>query len=123
MSKSEDLFARARRVSPGGVHSPVRAFKGVGGTPRFMTGGNGALIRDVDGRELIDFCMAFGPLILGHGNRAVGDAAVDAIELLARDGLTQRVPAHLESWTALCRAGASMIISYGAREARQWLSA
>jgi glutamate-1-semialdehyde 2,1-aminomutase len=80
MSKSEDLFARSKRVSPGGVHSPVRAFKGVGGTPRFMTGGNGAMIRDVDGRELIDFCMAFGPLILGHGNRAVGDAAVAAID-------------------------------------------
>jgi glutamate-1-semialdehyde 2,1-aminomutase len=80
MSKSEDLFERAKRVSPGGVHSPVRAFKGVGGTPRFMSGGNGAMLRDVDGRELIDFCMAFGPLILGHGNRRVGDAAVAAID-------------------------------------------
>jgi glutamate-1-semialdehyde 2,1-aminomutase len=80
MSKSEDLFERAKRVSPGGVHSPVRAFKGVGGTPRFMTGGSGAMLRDVDGRELIDFCMAFGPLILGHGNRRVGDAAVAAID-------------------------------------------
>jgi glutamate-1-semialdehyde 2,1-aminomutase len=79
MSSSEELFARARRVSPGGVHSPVRAFKGVGGTPRFMSGGSGALIRDVDGRELIDFCMAFGPLILGHGNEAVGKAAIAAI--------------------------------------------
>ncbi len=80
MSKSEALFERARKVSPGGVHSPVRAFKGVGGTPRFMTGGSGAMIRDVDGRELIDFCMAFGPLILGHGNQAVRDAAVAAID-------------------------------------------
>lgn len=79
MSTSDSLFARAKLVSPGGVHSPVRAFKGVGGTPRFMTGGAGALIRDVDGRELIDFCMAFGPLILGHGNAAVRDAAVAAI--------------------------------------------
>lgn len=80
VSKSEALFERARKVSPGGVHSPVRAFKGVGGTPRFMTGGSGAMIRDVDGRELIDFCMAFGPLILGHGNQAVRDAAVAAID-------------------------------------------
>jgi glutamate-1-semialdehyde 2,1-aminomutase len=80
MSTSDSLFERARKVSPGGVHSPVRAFKGVGGTPRFMTGGAGALIRDVDGRELVDFCMAFGPLILGHGNRAVRDAAVAAID-------------------------------------------
>jgi glutamate-1-semialdehyde 2,1-aminomutase len=80
MSISDSLFSRSKLVSPGGVHSPVRAFKGVGGTPRFMTGGQGALIRDVDGRELIDFCMAFGPLILGHGNKAVRDAAVNAID-------------------------------------------
>jgi glutamate-1-semialdehyde 2,1-aminomutase len=80
MSTSDDLFARSKRVSPGGVHSPVRAFKGVGGTPRFMTGGNGAFIRDVDGRDILDFCMAFGPLILGHGNQAVRDAAVAAID-------------------------------------------
>jgi glutamate-1-semialdehyde 2,1-aminomutase len=77
---SDSLFARSKQVSPGGVHSPVRAFKGVGGTPRFMTGGNGAYICDVDGRELIDFCMAFGPLILGHGNGTVRDAAVGAID-------------------------------------------
>jgi glutamate-1-semialdehyde 2,1-aminomutase len=80
MSISDSLFTRSKLVSPGGVHSPVRAFKGVGGTPRFMTGGIGAHIRDVDGRELIDFCMAFGPLILGHGNKAVRDAAVNAID-------------------------------------------
>jgi glutamate-1-semialdehyde 2,1-aminomutase len=80
MNTSDELFARAKRVSPGGVHSPVRAFKGVGGTPRFMTGGDGAFLRDVDGREILDFCMAFGPLILGHGNRAVRDAAVAAID-------------------------------------------
>ncbi len=80
MSSSDSLFERAKKVSPGGVHSPVRAFKGVGGTPRFMTGGAGAMIRDVDGRELVDFCMAFGPLILGHGNQAVRDAAVAAID-------------------------------------------
>jgi glutamate-1-semialdehyde 2,1-aminomutase len=79
MGGSDSLFTRAKRVSPGGVHSPVRAFKGVGGTPRFMTGGAGAMIRDVDGRELIDFCLAFGPLILGHGNAAVAKAAADAI--------------------------------------------
>jgi len=80
MTTSADLFERAKRVSPGGVHSPVRAFKGVGGTPRFMTGGNGAFIRDVDGREIVDYCMAFGPLILGHGNAAVREAAIGAID-------------------------------------------
>ncbi len=80
MTTSDSLFARSKKVAPGGVHSPVRAFKGVGGTPRFMTGGAGAYIRDVDGREIVDYCMAFGPLILGHGNAAVKKAAVEAIE-------------------------------------------
>jgi glutamate-1-semialdehyde 2,1-aminomutase len=78
--RSEELFARSRRVSPGGVHSPVRAFKGVGGTPRFMTGGRGAFITDVDDRQLTDYCMAFGPLILGHGNAQVRAASIAAIE-------------------------------------------
>jgi glutamate-1-semialdehyde 2,1-aminomutase len=78
-SRSEDLFERARRVSPGGVHSPVRAFRGVGGTPRFMTGGAGARLQDVDGREYLDFCMAFGPLILGHADAGVRLAAEAAL--------------------------------------------
>ncbi len=77
--RSEELFARALRVSPGGVHSPVRAFRGVGGTPRFMSGGTGALLRDVDGREYVDFCLAFGPLILGHADAAVRGAAEAAL--------------------------------------------
>jgi glutamate-1-semialdehyde 2,1-aminomutase len=77
--RSEELFARAKRVSPGGVHSPVRAFRGVGGTPRFMTGGAGACLRDVDGREYVDYCMAFGPLILGHGDAGIRDAATAAL--------------------------------------------
>ncbi len=79
MSTSSDLFDRAKLVSPGGVHSPVRAFKGVGGPPRFMTGGHGAFLTDVDGRNYVDYCMAFGPLILGHGNAPVREAAIDAI--------------------------------------------
>jgi len=79
MGRSEELYARACAVSPGGVHSPVRAFRSVGGTPRFMTGGHGATLRDVDGREYLDFCMAFGPLILGHGNPAVREAVIEAL--------------------------------------------
>ena len=104
VSRSEELFARARAVSPGGVHSPVRAFRSVGGTPRFMTGGAGALLRDVDGREYLDFCMAFGPLILGHadpGIRAVAEQALargwslgtaEPYSLELAEFITQRIP-------------------------------
>jgi len=79
VSSSEELYARALKVAPGGVHSPVRAFRSVGGTPVFMTGGHGARLRDVDGREYLDYCMAFGPLILGHGNEAVRTAVEQAL--------------------------------------------
>jgi glutamate-1-semialdehyde 2,1-aminomutase len=79
VTSSEELYARALKVSPGGVHSPVRAFRSVGGTPVFMTGGDGARLRDVEGREYLDYCMAFGPLILGHGNRAVRAAVDEAL--------------------------------------------
>jgi glutamate-1-semialdehyde 2,1-aminomutase len=80
VTRSEELYARALRVAPGGVHSPVRAFRSVGGTPIFMTGGQGARLRDVDGRDYLDFCMAFGPMILGHGNQAVRTAVIEALD-------------------------------------------
>ena len=79
MSRSEELFARARAVSPGGVHSPVRAFRGVGGTPRFMRSARGSTITDVDGNTYTDYCLAFGPLILGHAHPAVAAAAGAAL--------------------------------------------
>ncbi len=71
MTRSADLFARALAVTPGGVHSPVRAFRRVGGTPVFISAAQGSRLTDVDGRQYLDFCMAFGPLILGHANPAV----------------------------------------------------
>ena len=64
--RSRRLFQRAKRVIPGGVNSPVRAFGSVGGTPRFIEGGKGCRIRDVDGNEYIDYVGSWGPLILGH---------------------------------------------------------
>ena len=63
---SEQYFARALKVAPGGVHSPVRAFKSVGGTPVFFQSAQGALLKSVEGCEYIDFCQSFGPLLLGH---------------------------------------------------------
>jgi glutamate-1-semialdehyde 2,1-aminomutase len=79
---SEDLFRRASRVTPGGVHSPVRAFRAVGGTPFFTRRARGARLVDTGGREYLDFCMAFGPLVLGHAHPAVMQAAEAAL----RDG-------------------------------------
>ena len=75
-----DLFARARRVTPGGVHSPVRAFMQVGGEPRFMKAADRATLTDTDGRHYTDYCMAFGPLILGHRDPDVAAAAHAAID-------------------------------------------
>lgn len=81
--KSEALYARAKELMPSGVNSPVRAFKKVGGAPVYVTRGQGAVITDEDGNSFIDFCLAWGPMILGHAHPAV----VEAVERAARDGL------------------------------------
>ncbi len=75
---SEALLARARAVIPGGVNSPVRAFRAVGGTPRFMASGSGAWLTDVDGRRYVDLICSWGPMILGHRDPAVLDAVTEA---------------------------------------------
>ena len=63
---SEKLFAKAQTLFPGGVNSPVRAFKGVGGTPRFIARGRGSHLVDVDGNDYVDYVLSWGPLIVGH---------------------------------------------------------
>ena len=80
-SRSDQLFAEAQRLMPGGVNSPVRAFKGVGGSPRFIARGSGAHIVDADGRDFIDYVGSWGPLILGHAHPAVVEAVQRAVEL------------------------------------------
>ena len=80
MRSSRDYFARAGQVIPGGVHSPVRSFAAVGGSPRFIEHAQGSQFRDVEGRWYTDYCMAFGPLILGHRDPDVASAARAAIE-------------------------------------------
>ena len=80
-SRSDQLFAEAQRLMPGGVNSPVRAFKGVGGSPRFIARGSGAHIVDADGRDFIDYVGSWGPLILGHAHPAVVTAVQRAVEL------------------------------------------
>ena len=77
---SDALLDRALAVTPGGVNSPVRAFRAVGGTPRFMVSGDGAILRDADGREYVDLVGSWGPMILGHRHPAVLEAVRDAVE-------------------------------------------
>ena len=75
-----ELFNLSKKLVPGGVHSPVRSFKGLHTTPRFFERANGAYIYDVEGHEYIDFCMSFGPLILGHKNPIVHEALKKGLE-------------------------------------------
>src|SRR4026207_2165327 len=70
-SKSDQLFATAQNLIPGGVNSPVRAFRGVGGPPRFIRSARGATITDVDGNTYIDYVGSWGPMILGHADEEV----------------------------------------------------
>jgi glutamate-1-semialdehyde 2,1-aminomutase len=71
MTKSEELFEEAQQYIPGGVNSPVRAFKQVGGTPVFMKSAKGAYLFDADGNRYIDYINSWGPMILGHGHPKV----------------------------------------------------
>jgi len=80
VTRSSELFDRAKRVLPGGVNSPVRAFRAVGGTPFFVSHGHGSSIADVDGREYVDYVCSWGALILGHAHPAVLAAVVQAAE-------------------------------------------
>ncbi|MGB7923597.1 MAG: glutamate-1-semialdehyde 2,1-aminomutase [Pyrinomonadaceae bacterium] len=91
-SRSEELFERAVELIPGGVNSPVRAFRGVGGTPRFIRSARGALMTDVDGHEYIDYVGSWGPMILGHADAEVIEALREALER----GTSYGAPTELE---------------------------
>ncbi|MDU8924360.1 glutamate-1-semialdehyde 2,1-aminomutase [Pasteurellaceae bacterium LIM206] len=92
MNNSEHLFSRAQQVIPGGVNSPVRAFKGVGGTPVFIEKAKGAYIFDSDGKQYIDYVGSWGPMILGHNHPAI----LSAVLKTAENGLSFGAPTPLE---------------------------
>jgi glutamate-1-semialdehyde 2,1-aminomutase len=98
---SKQLFERAKRVIPGGVNSPVRAFNAVGGDPVYVVSGKGARMRTADGAELLDFCGSWGPLILGHARQEV----VEAISKAASEGTSFGIntPREVEFAELLCR--------------------
>jgi glutamate-1-semialdehyde 2,1-aminomutase len=101
MSRNEELFARAQRTIPAGVNSPVRAFRSVGGTPRFLVSGKGAYVVDADGKRYIDYVGSWGPAILGHAHPDVVRAVVET----APNGLSFGAPTEIEieMAEALCR--------------------
>jgi glutamate-1-semialdehyde 2,1-aminomutase len=92
VSTNQSLFERAQRVIPGGVNSPVRAFRAVGGTPRFIARAHGAYMWDAEGQRYIDYIGSWGPMILGHGHPAV----LDAVQRAAADGLSFGAPTERE---------------------------
>ena len=92
MNSNEALFQRAQKVIPGGVNSPVRAFRAVGGTPRFISRAHGAYMIDAEGKRYIDYIGSWGPMILGHGHPAV----LDAVQKAALDGFSFGAPTERE---------------------------
>src|SRR5688500_12145539 len=92
MPSNEELFQRAQRVIPGGVNSPVRAFRSVGGTPYFVARAEGAHVWDVEGRQLIDLVQSYGAIIAGHAHPAV----VAAVQEAAEGGTSYGAPTERE---------------------------
>ncbi len=92
MTRSETLFEQAKHSIPGGVNSPVRAFRSVGGTPRFIARARGAYMWDADGNRLIDYVGSWGPMVAGHAHPEV----VAAVQAAAVDGLSYGAPTELE---------------------------
>src|SRR5262245_51237701 len=91
-TRSSRLFARAQTILPGGVDSPVRAFKAVGSSPLFIRRASGSSIEDIDGNRYIDYVMSWGPLIHGHAPKGL----VKAVAAAARDGTSFGAPSPLE---------------------------
>ena len=98
MSLSEDYYKRSLEVCPGGVHSPVRSYKAVGGSPVFFEKGKGAYLTSVEKEEYIDFCQSFGPLILGHRDPEVEEAVLRQIGSLWTSGTCEAYSLELGEW-------------------------
>ncbi len=95
---SHELFERAKKVSPGGVHSPVRSFRSVGGEPIFFKSAEGAYLTSVEGRRYIDFCQSFGPNILGHRDPDVEKVVSAAISEAWTFGACEPYSLELAEW-------------------------
>lgn len=105
-TKSQQAFAEAQQYIPGGVNSPVRSFRSVGGIPPFISGGKGSRIYDIDGNEYIDYVLSYGPLLMGH----VPDCVTEAIKDAAEKGTSYGAPTQAETELAklICKLVPSM---------------
>lgn len=105
-TKSQKAFAEAQQYIPGGVNSPVRSFRSVGGIPPFISGGKGSRIYDIDGNEYIDYVLSYGPLLMGH----VPDCVTEAIKAAAEKGTSYGAPTQAETELAklICKLVPSM---------------
>src|SRR5919197_1331245 len=107
--RSAELFATAQQLLPGGVDSPVRAFRAVGGTPRFIARGKGSVIWDVDGNRYVDYLGSWGPLIVGHAHP--GEVAAVIVEPVAGNmGVVPPAPGFLGELRQLTRQHGSVLI-------------
>ncbi|MHA2248908.1 MAG: glutamate-1-semialdehyde 2,1-aminomutase, partial [Candidatus Kariarchaeaceae archaeon] len=121
MSKSKELFEKAKKIMPGGVSSPVRALRAVGGEPLFVSNSKGAKFWDVDNKEYIDLCMSFGPLILGHASPHVTKAIEDAVKMGTSFGTSSQGEVELAekiikfhpstSWVRFVNSGTEAVMS------------
>ncbi|MEK6658940.1 MAG: aminotransferase class III-fold pyridoxal phosphate-dependent enzyme, partial [Campylobacterota bacterium] len=93
IDNSLKAFKQAQNLIPGGVNSPVRAFKSVGGTPIFIAEGNGAYLTDIDGNKYVDFVQSWGPLLFGHRDESIEKAVIEAV----KHGLSFGAPTQAES--------------------------
>ena len=107
MTKSEHIFQEACQVMPGGVNSPVRAYRAVGLTPRFIDHAKGAYIYDIDGNSYIDYVGSWGPMILGHAREEVVEAVCEA----ARRGTSYGAPTCAEVEMKRCPARKWSVLS------------
>src|SRR3954464_4897099 len=109
LANSESAFLKARQLMPGGVSSPVRAFKAVGGTPVFIREGEGAYLTDVDGNRYIDYVGSYGPMIAGHSNERVVAALSKAIGRGTSFGMPTEAESQLASLIVSALPGVEMV--------------
>ena len=108
--RAETLWSQAQRLIPGGVNSPVRSFRSVGGEPFFVERGEGPYLYDTEGRRYIDYVLSWGPLILGHGHPVVTNALADQLHRGTSYGMTTAAEVELAEQVDLAMYSISLLL-------------